>query len=162
MKVTAFLFMLATIQLCYSGNVGTESICSENDTNGQQEATNIIYAPEQDYIPSQRISITMNIADLNLDWFEMEGSMRAGLICARYDYYATKVVYGDDILWTSEDGWECTHVFVNSNSIKMLIVMGFRRGIQTDYKALFRQNGQPWERVSMMDAGRLVFDIEDT
>ncbi|EKX73669.1 signal peptide containing protein [Theileria equi strain WA] len=145
MNSVVLISMLVTVQLCY---------CA---TSGSYSSSNAVNEEEEEYNHAQKIPVTMDVSNLNPDWFYVE-SLESGLIDVHSGYFVDEIVDDDDVLWESSEGWRCTHAFIESSSTRTLLVMGFGKGKEYRYQALLKENGE-WNEVPMIIASELSIAI---
>lgn len=157
-----YSFLLLSI--CHCGNLGKDSVSASNDINGRQEAAGIVYVREEE-LPYDKIPIVLDVANLNLELFYVEmfvdGNDSFREITSREEYSVIKVTCGDDILWKSEDGWECVHAFMHIGADNLILMMGLQRGRMTRYHVFYRRDGEEWKEVTIDDVQRFILSLPD-
>ncbi|EKX73335.1 hypothetical protein BEWA_053910 [Theileria equi strain WA] len=114
---------------------------------------------EEEHNHAQKIPVTMDVSNLNPDWFYVE-SLESGLIDVQNDYSVDEIVDGDNVLWESEDDWRCTHAFIESSSKRTFLVFGFERGKGSHSRAFLKENGD-WNEIPMLFAGSVSLEVEN-
>ncbi|EKX73668.1 signal peptide containing protein [Theileria equi strain WA] len=156
--MSTLLSIFVILKSCSCINPGQDPVTRKNvEQKVKEQAPLRLEEPGTCLYP--RTPVTMDVLNLDPYWFEAK-NLRSGLIDPKPDCFVLKVVCGNDTLWESVNGWECTHAFFHCSEMRKLVVIGVERAKRGFYKALLKQQGERWKEIPMINVDTLAFEID--